>query len=92
MEARLYAITSQALAEQSALCEGHLTLDEVHSALLGMARNKSPGSDGLPMEFYLHSWDVLGADLVDVLNASLDTGLLPFSQRSALIIPHFQKR
>ena len=38
---------------QAHLCEGHLTMDEVHKALLGMAKRKSPGSDGLPAEFYL---------------------------------------
>ena len=68
-------------AEQSALCEGRLVLDEVHAALLGMARNKSPGSDGLPMEFYLTFWDVLGPDLVDVFNASFDAGRMSSSQK-----------
>ena len=33
-----------------------------------MARRKAPGSDGLPAEFYIRFWDVLGADLVEVLN------------------------
>ena len=27
------------------LCEGHLTTDEVHEALLGMAKRKSPGTE-----------------------------------------------
>ena len=36
-------------------------------------------------EFYLTFWDLLGDDLVEVLNASFDAGLLPFSQRGALI-------
>ena len=84
-------VTLSLTTEQSALCEGHLALDEVHAALLGMARNKSPGSDGLPMEFYLAFWDVLGPDLVDVLNASFDCGRLPSSQRSALISLIFKK-
>ena len=35
-------------------CEGLLTLGECHSALLGMARRKAPGSHGLPLEFYIH--------------------------------------
>ena len=73
------------------LCEGHLTTDEVHEALLGMAKRKSPGTDGLPAEFYLAFWDVLGPDLVEVLNASFDSGLLPLSQRDALISLVFKK-
>lgn len=84
-------VTLSLTAEQSALCEGHLVLDEVHAALFGMARNKSPGSDGLPMEFYITFWDVLGPDLVDVFNASFDAGRLPSSQRSALISLIFKK-
>jgi len=50
---------------QVPLCEGHLT--EVHKALLGMAKGKSMRSDGLPAEFYLAFWDILGPDLVEVL-------------------------
>ena len=49
-----------------------------------MAKGKSPGSDGLPMELYIAFWDLLGEDLVNVFNASLEAGLLPFSQREAL--------
>ena len=35
-----------------------------------MAKGKSPGSDGLPIEFYAALWDFLGEDLVNVFNAS----------------------
>ena len=66
-------------------------MDEVYKALLGMARGKSLGSDGLPVEFYVASRDVLGPDLVEVLNASFDSGLLPLSQRAALISLVFKK-
>ena len=77
--------------DQVGVCDGYLTIDEVRLALDGMARGKSPGSDGLPMEFYLTFWDTLGSDLVDVLNASFDLGTLPLSQRTALISLIFKK-
>ena len=54
--------------EQSALCEDYFVQEEGYAALLGMARNKSPGSDGLPMEFHLSFWEILGPDLIDVFN------------------------
>jgi len=76
---------------QVPFCEGHLTVEETHKVLLGMAKGKSPGSDGLPAEFYLAFWDILGPDLIEVLNASFDSGLLPFSQRGALISLIFKK-
>ena len=38
------------------------------------------------MEFYVVFWKLLSGDLVDVFNASLETGLLPFFfQRETLI-------
>ena len=84
-------LTSSVPPSEVPSCEGHLTAEEVRQALLGMALGKSPGSDGLPVEFYLAFWDVLGADLVEVFNASFDSGLLPFSQRGALISLIFKK-
>ena len=45
-------------------CEGHTTVEEASLALPGMAKSKLPGSDGLPAEFYLAFWEVLGPDLV----------------------------
>ena len=84
-EELLQNLSSFLSPDQSQLCDGYLTADEVLEALKGMARGKSPGSDGLPVEFYLTFWDLLGDDLVEVLNASFDAGLLPFSQRGALI-------
>ena len=59
--------------------------------LTGMAKSKSLGTDGLPVEFYLSVWNVIGSDLVKVLNASFDSGLLPSSQREALISLIFKK-
>lgn len=59
---------------QASLCDGLLSPDEVLRALKGMARNKSPGSDGLPVEFYLRFWDVLGSNLTDVFNEAFQAG------------------
>ena len=56
-----------------------------------MAKGKAPGSEGLPPEFYLALWDVLGEDLVEVLTASFTAGVLPPSQRTALISLIFKK-
>lgn len=84
-------LSSSLSVEQASDCEGYLTVSEVHAALNGMARGKSPGSDGLPMEFYTTFWDILGPDLVEVLNASLDLGCLSSSQRVALISLIYKK-
>lgn len=56
-----------------------------------MAKGKSPGSNGLPPEFYLVFWDILGPDLVEVLTAPFDSVLLPSSQRAAVVPLVFKK-
>ena len=70
--------------DQAEVCEGHLSMDECFAALNGMAHNKAPGIDGLPMEFYVKFWNVLGADLVLTLNSSFSTGSLSLSQAEVL--------
>ena len=66
-------------------CEGLLTAEECLSALSGMAAGRSPGWDGLPKEFYVTFWATLGEDMVHVLNHAYQGGVLPYSQRMAVI-------
>ncbi|PFX12148.1 Transposon TX1 uncharacterized 149 kDa protein [Stylophora pistillata] len=77
--------------DQSNSCEGLFTPSEVFDALKGMARNKTPCLDGLPMEFYLRFWDGVGADLVAVLNECFSSGSLSLSQRRGVITLSFKK-
>ena len=92
VQASLLANLPSALSSsQASQCEGHLSADECFQALQGMARRKAPGLDGLPMEFYLKFWSVLGVDLVSVLNSCLDSGCLALSQRRGVISLSFKK-
>ncbi|CAM2096671.1 unnamed protein product [Caretta caretta] len=61
-----------------------LTLAEFLEALRRMPTNKSPGMDGLTVEFYRMFWDILGPDLVTVWAKSLQSGVLPLSCRDGL--------
>ena len=56
------------------------------TALQGMARRKAPGLDGLPMEFYLEFWSVLGNDLVSVLNSCFDSGSLSLAAQECYFL------
>ena len=51
----------------------------------GLQTGKSPGSDGLPWEFYLAFWDSLGNALLSVLNECFQAGLLAPSQHEGLL-------
>ncbi len=56
-----------------------------------MSHGKTPGSDGFPMEFFVSFWDVLGLDLVRILNVAYESGQLSTSQRRGLIIVLYKK-
>ena len=84
-------LSSSLPPDQAGSCDGYISSLEAFSALSSMALSKSLSSDGLPAEFYLALWDVLGAHLVEVFNASFDSGSLPFSQRGVLISLIFKK-
>ena len=77
--------------EESSSCEGLLTPEECELALQGMPSGKTPGSDGFPMEFYTTFWDILGLDLVRVLNFAYSHGRLSVSQRRGIIILLYKK-
>ena len=73
------------------LLEEPLSADECHKALTNMKSDKSPGSDGLPAEFYNFFWDEIGEALVEVLNFCFTIGLLTESMRSAIISLLYKK-
>ena len=76
---------------ESELCEGDLTEGECERALHKMPSNKSPGVDGLPVEFYVRFWGLLGPDLTNVFNSCFHQGRLPVSQRSGAITLLYKK-
>ena len=45
-----------------------LLLSELTTALGSMSRKKSPGPDGLSVEFYSKFWNLLGPILLEVIN------------------------
>ncbi|KAK3922595.1 LOW QUALITY PROTEIN: LINE-1 retrotransposable element ORF2 protein [Frankliniella fusca] len=53
-----------------------VTAEELLHALKKSPRNKSPGSDGLPAEFYTVTWDVIGTTVLQVVNTVLQRGRL----------------
>ena len=51
-----------------------------------MAKRNAPRLDGLTMEFYVKFWNVLGSDLVSVLNLRYDSGGLSLSLNTAVLL------
>ena len=65
--------------------EKSLAVEECLVALNLMKPDKSPGSDGLPAEFYKCFWNIIGNDLAEVLNFCFSKGLLSESMRLAIL-------
>ena len=78
-------LNSKIGVDDNVVMERAISLSEVTKAISTSAKNKSPGNDGLPYEFYLHFVDLLGNDLVDVFNDIFDNGTLTESQRTGVI-------
>ena len=68
------------------MCEGKLTIEECVKSLNSFEPTKSPGNDGLTVEFYKFFWNLVGELLVAGLNYSYDVGELSNSQKTAIII------
>ena len=62
-----------------------VTLYEVYKALSSMSNKKSPGNDGLPREFYINFFSLIGEDLVNTLNYSYEKEVMSVTQRQSLI-------
>jgi hypothetical protein len=63
--ARLYP---HAISEEdSLLLDNPCTLQEILVALKSFSKDKSPGPDGWTVEFYLHFFDLVGPDLLELV-------------------------
>ena len=71
--------------ETKNVCEEKLGYEECYNALQTFQKNKSPGNDGLTVEFYLAFWPVFGSLLVQSLNYAFEYGELSNSQKQAVI-------
>ena len=62
-----FLITENLLSDEDSLhCEGLVSLNECTIAVKKMKGNKSPGLDGITIEFYQLFWPLLGNLLVEV--------------------------
>ena len=72
-------------SDQSEAIEGNLTKVECLKALKEMNSGKSPGTDGLPAEFYQTFWKEISEPLLVALNHAFAIGQLSITQRRGII-------
>ena len=65
---------------ESNSCEGGITANECDRVLSKFKENKSPCSDGLPIEFYKQFWHLLKDHMISIFNEAFDNEKLSDSQ------------
>ena len=78
-------LSNTLLQTDKQLCDQNITIDECRNALFSMKLNKSPGSDGLSVEFYQTFWDQLGDSFMNALNESILKGQLTNTQGDGIL-------
>ena len=62
-----------------------ITLDEIQLAIKSTSNGKSPGLDGLPIEFYKVFWSNIKDYFIKAMQFSYENGALSFTQKQGLI-------
>ncbi len=68
-----------------------ISAEELRQTLKTMAKGKTPGNDGLPVEFFSTCWQCLEADVVKLYNAILTGGTLGKSMTRGVISLMYKK-
>lgn len=71
--------------KENALLTKDFNMTEMEKCLKHFKKRKSPGEDGLPLEFYQTFWDILEHDLLVVFNEFDDLDKLPNSFRTGIV-------
>ena len=71
--------------EQKQTCEGEISIEELESVLNSFQNNKSPGNDGLPMEFYKTCQNLISESFMECVHESFKYGEMSNWQRKAVI-------
>ena len=68
-----------------ALCDQAISIEECSKALQGLSNNKSPGCDGIPVEFYKFFWSKIKNFVFNSFVWSLQSGELSDDQKRGVV-------
>ena len=77
--------TPKLAEDEKQFLENPLTKQEIFDVIKSMKHNKSPGLDGLPVEYYIVFWPDICDMLINSFNFSLQNGMMSSSQRNGVI-------
>ena len=70
--------TKSLSVEDKAVLNHPLMVEELQEAVKALAKEKTPGADGIPVEFFLFNWEVAGSALHRAILLGLQKGALHF--------------
>lgn len=82
----LSAVGDRLSIEEKAALNAPLSLTELQEAADAMAKNKCPGPDGIPAEFFSCMWQEVGPLLLQVLENGITSESLPEALTGGLIV------
>lgn len=59
--------------------------EEVEGAVKGLNKNRTPGPDGIPADFYIKFWELLKEDVVQICRETLEEGQVPDDMQEGLV-------
>jgi hypothetical protein len=84
-ETFLESVTNRLNIDHKYLLNDDINIDELTNAVKMMKNNRSPGFDGIIIEFYKYFWNDVKNDILEVFTYSLTQGCLPHTQYLAVI-------
>lgn len=83
---KLFNVEHNVLSEnEQEICEGRVSEAECLQALKLLPNNKTPGSDGLSIDFYKFFWNKIKTFLISSFDYSFENNLLSIDQRRAIL-------
>ena len=71
--------------EQKIKCEGTISSKERFDLLDSFHNNKTPGNDGIPIEFYNRFWPLISDGFIRCVNECFKKGEMSCTQKQAVI-------
>ena len=71
--------------DQKKCCEGKISAEECFCLLDSFDSNKTPGNDGIPIEFYKTFWPVISDSFMNCINECFEKGEMSSSKKQAII-------
>ena len=87
-----FQLNTKLTPAESSSCDGPISLEELAESVKSLSLNKSPGTDGFTLEFYLKFWHLLAPLLCHLYNFCFTDQCLPTSLQTSVTRLIFKKR